>query len=89
MEGQAENQNGPRRDFVPALLAMVSIFGFLGVLAMLMFAELKDNIRELFLIMVGILGIIVTQVFSFYFGSSKGSESKNDTISAMIGGGEK
>lgn len=86
METQAETQSGPRKDFVPALLAMVAIFGFLGVLGLLMFAELKDNIREPFLIMVGILGTIVTQVFSFYFGSSKGSESKNDTISAMIGG---
>lgn len=87
METPNEEQK-PRKDVVPALLAMISIFGFLGVLGLLMFAELKDNIREPFLIMVGILGTIVTQVFSFYFGSSSGSEAKNETIQGMLGKGE-
>ena len=40
----------------------------------------KGNTKEIVLYILGVLSAIVTQIFSFYFGSSQSSKDKNQTI---------
>ncbi len=43
----------------------------------------KGNTKEIVLYILGVLSAIVTQIFSFYFGSSQSSSLKNQTIQTM------
>jgi len=43
----------------------------------------KGNTKEIVLYILGVLSAIVTQIFSFYFGSSQSSSLKNQTIQNM------
>jgi hypothetical protein len=45
--------------------------------------EIQQSKREVILYILGVLSAILTQVFSFYFGSSQGSQAKNATIERM------
>lgn len=65
-------------------LALFAVAGFLGLLVLLLFVSPSDPTEKILTIMVGVLGTIVTQIYSFYFGSSSGSEAKNETIHAML-----
>jgi hypothetical protein len=40
----------------------------------------QGNTKEIVLYILGVLSAIVTQIFSFYFGSSQSSKDKNQTI---------
>ena len=42
-----------------------------------------NNTKEIVLYILGVLSAIVTQIYSFYFGSSQGSSDKNQIIQAM------
>ena len=44
---------------------------------------IKAEVKDVVLYVLGVLSAILTQVFSFYFGSSQGSADKNKTISDM------
>lgn len=45
----------------------------------------KGNTKEIVLYILGVLSAIVTQIFSFYFGSSQSSKDKNQTIENLSG----
>lgn len=47
----------------------------------------KLNNKDIVIYILGALSSIVVQVISYYFGSSKGSTSKDETIKAMSQGG--
>ena len=40
--------------------------------------------KDLIVYILGVLSAIVTQIFSYYFGSSKGSDAKNDTLNQVL-----
>ncbi len=44
---------------------------------------LDSNSKEIILYILGVLSAILTQIFSFYFGSSQGSTEKNKIIQGM------
>jgi hypothetical protein len=44
---------------------------------------IKAEVKDVVLYVLGVLSAILTQVFSFYFGSSQGSADKNKTIADM------
>lgn len=44
---------------------------------------IKAEVKDVVLYVLGVLSAILTQVFSFYFGSSQGSSDKNKTIANM------
>jgi len=44
---------------------------------------IKAEVKDVVLYVLGVLSAILTQVFSFYFGSSQGSADKNKTIANM------
>ena len=43
----------------------------------------ENNSKEIVLYILGVLSAIITQVYSFYFGSSQGSSDKNQIIQSM------
>ncbi len=44
--------------------------------------------KEIMLYILGVLSAIATQIYSYYFGSSRGSAIKSETLSAIAGGGQ-
>lgn len=44
---------------------------------------IKAEVKDVILYVLGVLSAIITQVFSFYFGSSQGSSDKNRIIEQM------
>lgn len=40
--------------------------------------------KDLVVYILGVLSAVVTQIFAYYFGSSRGSEAKNDTLTQML-----
>lgn len=72
-----------RADF----LAGMALLGLLGCITALFVVDIPegDN-RQLLLILLGSLSTLVTQVFAFEFGSSRGSKNKDaDMASALKG----
>lgn len=63
---------------VPAALALVVTLGFFGILAALMtgYATRSDEL----MIMLGSLGTAWTGIIAFYFGSSAGSQRKDELL---------
>ncbi len=46
-------------------------------------ALIDNNSKDVVIYILGVLSAIVTQIFSFYFGSSQGSQDKNKIIENM------
>ena len=73
------------RDRIPAILAVVVTSGFFGLLFVLLrWAPPKQN-EALLNITLGSLGTAWAAIVSYYFGSSAGSEQKNEIIAKMSG----
>lgn len=73
------------RDRMPGVLAVLTLLGFFGVLILMAANTLPDQVTksEAFLIMLGILGAVAKDVYSYYFGSSSSSARKDDTIKRL------
>ena len=67
-------------DYIPAVLALVMCFGLFSLLSVMAFHAVPEANRSLLDIMIGAVGTSVTAIVSFYFGSSKSSQSKDETI---------
>jgi F0F1-type ATP synthase membrane subunit c/vacuolar-type H+-ATPase subunit K len=79
----ARNREILVRDKVPAILAIGVTLGFFGLLgAMLWFSPPASN-KDLLNIMLGSLGTAWIAIIGYYFGSSKGSDDKNQIISNL------
>lgn len=60
------------------VLAYAAVAGFFAVLGAMFFVEIPDGSpRDALLILLGTLAGVVTQLFDFEFGSSKGSKEKD------------
>lgn len=71
------------KDRTPATLAAIAVIGFFGILALLMFFEVKLALKDLLLIMIGGLRSDVSSVYNYYFGSSSGSAEQRQTIAEV------
>lgn len=68
-----------------SLLAGFLSVSFIGVVVLLVFHPLPDGPTAAMVnTLTGFLGGMATSVATYYFGSSKGSASKDDTINSMI-----
>lgn len=69
------------------MIAIVIVFGFFGVFALMFFYgdNISDNSKELLYIMAGGLTTLLASIAQFFFGSSAGSKSKTDIMSKMNG----
>lgn len=62
-------------------IAAIIIAAF--IIVMLFYRAIPDDNREVAMVMLGVALGWATNVFSFYFGSSDGSKSKDDQIERM------
>ncbi len=67
----------------PRVLAVAITLGFFAVLGLMLFRELPAQGRDALLIMLGSLGTSWAAVVAYYFGSSVGSKSKDQTLAAL------
>ena len=66
---------------IPGFLAILITVGFFGILVGMLLGELKaSGNTEALLIMLGALGAAWGAVVNFYYGSSRGSEAKNEIL---------
>jgi hypothetical protein len=79
----ARDTNRQTGTIVPAVLAAVVMAGFFGVLGALVTVEIPYTGEQAVNIMLGVLGASVTQVFNYYFGSSRGSATKGVALEGL------
>jgi hypothetical protein len=66
----------------PVLALGVTTLSFI-LFAILIFVDVKDNAKDILIYILGVLSAAVTQILSYYFGSSQGSKDKSDEIKAL------
>jgi hypothetical protein len=74
----ARDMQSATRSLLPAILAVVVTIGFFGILIGMMTQALKTS--EALLLMLGSLGSAWTGIIAFYFGSSAGSQAKDQLL---------
>lgn len=68
------------QSWMPGILAILVTAGFFGLLGFMCWESLPGANEKVLYVMVGSLGTAWTAVVNFYFGSSKGSQDKNQLI---------
>ncbi|MEI6754968.1 MAG: hypothetical protein WCK78_17610 [Paludibacter sp.] len=70
---------------ISALLATTSTLLTFALFYIIIFRNdlIQTSVKDVVLYVLGVLSAIITQVFSFYFGSSLSSENKNKIIEGM------
>lgn len=56
--------------------------------AVLMSIEVKSVAKDILIYILGVLSAAITQILSFYFGSSQGSKNKQAEIDKLVGNGK-
>ena len=74
----AREMQSTNNSWVPGLMAIVVTIGFFGILLGLMTEHFKTS--EALMLMLGSLGTAWTGIIAFYFGSSAGSQAKDEMI---------
>jgi hypothetical protein len=75
----ARNMQVATQSRIPAILASITTVGFFGILILLFFNKV-DPANNALMIMLGSLGTAWTGVIGFYFGSSHGSQQKDQML---------
>lgn len=73
------------RDKIPGILAVLTVGGFFLILGAMSWGLVSGNVTksEAFLIMLGVLGAMTKDIYSYYYGSSASSRAKDDTIKKL------
>jgi hypothetical protein len=76
---------------VPMLNKLVTPLLALGVVALsfilfaiLIFVDVKPEAKDILIYILGVLSAAVTQILSYYFGSSQGSKDKEDKLKGLV-----
>jgi hypothetical protein len=76
---------------VPMLNKLVTPILALGVVllsfvlfAILIFVDVKPEAKDILIYILGVLSAAVTQILSYYFGSSQGSKDKEDKLKGLV-----
>ena len=75
----AREMQSTTKSIIPPLLAIGVTIGFFGILFGLMTGKV-DSANQALMIMLGSLGTAWVSIISFYFGSSAGSQSKDQLL---------
>ena len=67
-------------DFMQVITGLVILLIFRTITSSFLQSEIPEGNREIVIHTLGILEGAVIAIVSFYFGSSKGSQAKNDLI---------
>jgi hypothetical protein len=78
----ARSMQSATNSWVPAFLAVVVTVGFFGILLALMYGEVQKT--DEILVMLGSLGTAWTGIVAFYFGSSSGSQHKDQMLQQSL-----
>ena len=68
------------KDKMPGRFAFLCLGGFLGLVLLIACKGINDDTENVIYAAVGILGTILSQIAAYYFGSSRGSHSKDGAI---------
>jgi hypothetical protein len=74
----ARDMQSATRSMIPSVLAMLVTLGFFGILVGLMTEQFKTS--DALMMMLGSLGTAWTGIIAFYFGSSAGSQAKDQLL---------
>ena len=74
----AREMQAETRSYIPAVLAITVTIGFFGILVGMMTETFKTS--DALMLMLGSLGTAWTGIIAFYFGSSAGSQAKDDLL---------
>ena len=74
----AREMQAQTRSYIPAVLAIAVTIGFFGILIGMMTETFKTS--DALMLMLGSLGTAWTGIIAFYFGSSAGSQAKDDLL---------
>jgi hypothetical protein len=74
----ARDMQSATRSMIPSVLAMLVTVGFFGILVGLMTEQFKTS--DALMMMLGSLGTAWTGIIAFYFGSSAGSQAKDQLL---------
>lgn len=74
----ARNMQTSVKSFIPPLLSILVTIGFFAILTGLMMQKFQSS--EALMIMLGSLGTAWTGIIAFYFGSSAGSQAKDELL---------
>jgi hypothetical protein len=74
----AREMQAETRSYIPAVLAIAVTLGFFGILVGMMTETFKTS--DALMLMLGSLGTAWTGIIAFYFGSSAGSQAKDDLL---------
>lgn len=74
------------RRFTYYLAAAVIVAGF-GLFALLLTGDIPTESKDIAYVILGSLGGAITTVLAFFFGSTRGSDHKNETIKNLTRGG--
>ena len=74
----AREMQAETRSYIPAILAISVTLGFFGILVGMMTETFKTS--DALMLMLGSLGTAWTGIIAFYFGSSAGSQAKDDLL---------
>jgi TRAP-type uncharacterized transport system fused permease subunit len=69
---------------IASLLALSALFLAFGLFFVLIYFPLDQTKKDIAIYILGVLSAVISQVFSFYFGSSKDSEVKNRLIHSQM-----
>ena len=72
-----------KRDYIVPILAGVVTIGFFGLLALMFYSVVPIENRQIIDIMIGSLGTAWITIVGYYFGSSMGSQKKDETIQGL------
>jgi len=74
----AREMQSATQSWIPGLMAIAVTIGFFGILVGLMTEHFKTS--DALMLMLGSLGTAWTGIIAFYFGSSAGSQKKDDLL---------
>jgi hypothetical protein len=75
----ARDMQATTHSIIPPVLSLLVTFGFFGILSYLMVTP-TDTANTPLMIMLGSLGTAWTGIIAFYFGSSAGSQKKDQML---------
>ena len=65
---------------ISPVLALTAVVLVISLFFMVILIDVPQGVNEVMLIIIGYLGGILSQVYSYHFGSSEGSKEKNKLL---------
>lgn len=79
---RSENSTKLAKNISPLLAIAATVLTF-ALFYVVIFTDVDDKKKDIVIYILGALSAIITQIFSFYFGSSLGSSEKNKMLGKL------